>query len=64
MSETDAFAYLRWVAARKKALGITDRDIEAARNSGQGRTPEKRALLARVGERAKRAGKTPLPANF
>jgi hypothetical protein len=64
MSETDAFACLRWVAERKKALGITDRDIEAARNSGQRRTPEKRALLAGITRRAKRAGKTPLPANY
>ncbi len=64
MSETDAFTYLRWVAERKKALGITDRDIAAARNSGQIRTAEKRAMLARIAKRAKRAGKTPLPANY
>ncbi len=64
MSETDAFAYLRWVAERRKALGITDCDIEAARNSGHRRTPEKRALLARIVVRAKRAGKRPLPANY
>jgi hypothetical protein len=64
MSETDAFAYLRWVAERKDSLSITERDIEAARNSGQRRTPEKRALLARIAQRAERAGKLPLPANY
>ena len=64
MSETDAFAYLRWVAERKNSLGITERDIEAARNSSRRRTPEKRALLTRIARRAKRAGKPPLPANY
>ena len=60
----DGYDYLRRVAARKRELGITDDDIEAVRNSGTRRTPEKRELLARIADRARRAGKTPLPANY
>jgi flagellum-specific peptidoglycan hydrolase FlgJ len=52
------------VQARKLAAGVTDREIEAARNSGIRRTPEKRAFIARIQERAQAAGKTPLPANY
>jgi hypothetical protein len=52
------------VAARKAALGITDADIEAARNSGLRRTPEKREFLARIAARARAAGQTPVPANY
>ena len=60
----DGYDYLRRVAARKRELGITDADIEAVRNSGTRRTPEKRKLLVRIAERARRGGKTPLPANY
>jgi len=60
----DGYDYLRRVAARKRELGITDAEIEAVRNSGTRRTPEKRELLVRIAERARRAGKTPLPANY
>ena len=56
--------FLAAAEARKRDLGITDADIEAARNSGTRRTPEKRELLARIADRARRGGKTPLPANY
>ncbi len=60
----DAHEYLKRMAIRKAELGITEAEIAAARNSGANRTPEKRELLARIAERAKRAGKTPLPARY
>jgi hypothetical protein len=56
--------FARAVAARKQALGITQADIVAARNSGARRTPAKRAQLARVQARARAAGLEPYPANF
>jgi hypothetical protein len=52
------------IVARKAALGITEADIEAARNLGTRRTPEKRAALARIQTRARERGLSPLPANF
>jgi hypothetical protein len=57
-------AFLQEVEDRKRALGITDEMIVAARNTGERRTPEKREALARLQERAKAAGVEPLPAKF
>jgi hypothetical protein len=56
--------FVRAIAARKQALGITDADIAAARNGGLRRTPAKREQLARIQARARAAGLTPYPANF
>ena len=64
MIEMDGDAYLEAVARRRRELGITDEDIVAARNPGDRRTPEKRELLRRIGERARAAGLEPLPAKF
>lgn len=54
------------VEARKAELGIawTDSDIEALRNNGAARRPEKRELLRRAAERAKTAGRNPVVAHF
>lgn len=52
------------VQARKAALGLTDADFVAARNSGLRRTEGKRAQLRAIAERAKAAGLTPYPAKF
>jgi hypothetical protein len=49
------------IQARKRDLGITDEQIERARNSGERRTPEKRAILARQRKRATLAGLEPFP---
>jgi len=54
----------RQIAARKQALGITDADIAAARNSGLRRMPANREQLARIQARARAAGLTPYPAKF
>ena len=56
--------FVRAVETRKRALGVTDEDIALARNSGQRRTPAKRALIARTQDRALAAGLKPLEANF
>jgi hypothetical protein len=50
--------FLAEVEARKRALGMVDtpESIEAMRNKGANRTPEKRELLRRAGERARAAG--------
>jgi hypothetical protein len=56
--------FVRSVEDRKKALGITDAMIEQARNSGQRRTPEKRATLRHIQKRARKAGLNSIPANF
>ncbi len=54
------------VEARRDALGILDTpaEVEALRNKGARRTPEKRALLARIRQRALEAGVEPLKAYF
>ncbi len=60
----DGEAYLRAIAERAKALGITEADYAAARNPGDRRTPEKRELLSGIAERARAAGLTLLPARY
>jgi hypothetical protein len=60
----DLDAFVRHIEERKQALGITAQDIEAARNSGNRRTPEKREFLRRIQERARRLGVEPMPAKF
>ena len=52
------------VQARKAALGLTEADFAAARNSGLRRTEGKRAQLRAMAERAKAAGLTPYPAKY
>ncbi len=60
----DASAFVQAVEARKRALGLSDEAIEAARNSGRRRTPAKREQISRIQERARAAGMQPLAANF
>lgn len=50
--------------ARKAALGIaqTPAEIEALRNKGGSRPPQKRELLRRLAERAQDAGLPPVTA--
>ena len=51
--------------ARKRALGITPAQLQAAQNSGKGRTPEKRALLRLLDEVARKQGRAlPFAANY
>ena len=54
------------IQRRKAELGIVDtpESIEAHRNKGLDRTPEKRELLRRTQERAIAAGMTPIKAYF
>ena len=51
--------YLAQVEARRARLGLKDMpaSIEAMRNKGMSRTPQKRELLRRVGACAKAAGR-------
>ena len=52
--------------ARKRALGLTEtpEQVDALRNPGGRRTPEKRALLRRAAARATAAGVTPVVSYF
>lgn len=54
--------HLSRIRARKVELGIVDSPerTEAMRNSGLRRTARKRAALARIAERLRAAGVTPL----
>lgn len=54
------------VSARKAALGMLDTPaaVEAMRNKGAARTPDKRELLRRVERRALAAGRQPVAAHF
>lgn len=56
--------FARAVEAHKRAIGVQEAAFDAARNSGRRRSPEKRAFLARIQERARRAGLEPIPAKF
>jgi hypothetical protein len=54
----------RWLEARIHELGLTQDDFIRARNNGSRRTPEKRALLRRIEEEARRRGRPlPFPSN-
>ena len=57
---------LSGIRERKAALGIVDTPerTESMRNRGTRRTPEKRAMLARIEERARAAGIEPLKAYY
>jgi len=54
------------VSARKALLGIIDTpaEVEALRNKGAARTPEKRELLRRAERRALAANRQPVAAHF
>lgn len=60
------FDLLNGIRQRKADLGITDTPerTEAMRNDGHRRTARKRTVLARIDERARTAGATPLKANY
>ena len=55
---------LEEIEARKASIGMRDtpETVEAFRNKGAGRTPEKRELLKRIEERARAAGRKPVTA--
>ena len=56
--------FVRQIDARKAALGMSGTDV-ACLNSGERRTPEKRALLEAVRKAAKEEGREPVfKANF
>jgi hypothetical protein len=59
-----AQTFSQQIDAKKRALGMTEAWVDGARNSGERRTPEKRASLARMQERARNAGVEPMVANF
>lgn len=56
----------RQLIARKAELGgLTDGQVAAARNRGDRRTPEKRAILAALAEEAERQGRAlPFPSSY
>lgn len=58
--------FLNGIRQRKADLGITDTPerTEAMRNDGSRRTARKRAMLARIDDRARAAGVPPLKANY
>ncbi len=58
--------FLSGVAARKTAIGLRENaaDIEAMRNKGARRTPEKRELLRRAEKRAVAASREPVRAHY
>lgn len=60
------FDFLARIEARKAALGIieTPERAESLRNKGRERTPEKQELLRRCAERARAAGRDPVPAHY
>ena len=65
--KTIAFTALRDQVERKKmAIGWIDDDAntDALRNSGMGRTPAKREMLARIERRAKSADRAALKSNY
>jgi hypothetical protein len=47
------------IETRKRALGLDDARIAAARNKGTARTNAKRRLLERLADEARRQGRTP-----
>jgi hypothetical protein len=56
-------AFAKSLARRRRRLGLADRPTTP--NSGKFRTPNKRALLMRIAERARAQGRSPhFPANF
>lgn len=58
--------HLGRVQRRKAALGIIDTParVDALRNKGGGRTPEKRELLVRAAARARAIGREPITAYY
>lgn len=62
--EIDFWQLQEEIQARRDALGITEADDEACRNSGLLRTDKKRAILRSIAERCAAAGEEPLPAKF
>ena len=54
------------VSARKAQLGMLDTpaEVEALRNKGAARPPEKRELLRRIKRRASAANRQPMTAHF
>jgi hypothetical protein len=62
----DFYAFVADVEQRQRDLGI-DQSAEATerlRNKGGRRTPEKRAMLARMATRAEAAGRNPVLAYY
>lgn len=65
MADEDDFSdLLQRIRARRAALGITELDDEACRNTGRRRTADKRAFLQRIAQRCREAGVEPLKAAF
>ena len=62
----DFYAFVADVEQRQRELGIDQSPaaIERLRNKGGRRTPQKRAMLARMAERAEAAGRRPVPAYY
>ncbi|WP_375284242.1 hypothetical protein [Sphingobium yanoikuyae] len=60
----DLRKYWARIAQRKKELGLDAPDLtERLRNSGEQRSPEKREMLDRIEERARKAGVPPVKSN-
>jgi hypothetical protein len=56
--------FIRDTEDRKRLARVTDETIAGARNGGLRRTPEKRALLASMRDRAIENGLEPVEAEF
>lgn len=66
MKTYDLYAFLKKVKRRKEELGISysPAEVEALRNKGSARTPEKRAFLTRIDARARAAGRKPVKSHY
>ncbi|MES2301017.1 MAG: hypothetical protein V4521_02915 [Pseudomonadota bacterium] len=62
----DFYAFITEAEQRKRELGLSEdaATVEALRNKGGTRTPRKRAMLQRMDQRARKAGRKPIPAHF
>ena len=60
----DLPAFVAAIEAHRQALGLTEADLQRARNTGERRTEAKRAAIASTQRRAKAAGLEPLPAGI
>lgn len=62
----DFDTFIADIEQRKQALGLKDDALttEALRNKGGSRSPGKRTMLERAEQRARNAGRKPIPAHY
>lgn len=64
MKTQNLYAFLKDAESRAVESGVSAIPVDSLRNRGSGRTPSKRALLARIDRRAREAGMSPVIANY